>query len=235
MADKKTADVEIISSATCPFAQRTRMALIEKGIDFDLTAIDLNDKPDWFLKISPYGKVPVLRHNDAVIFESAVINEYLEEVFPARPLMPSDPVRRAQARIWIDFANVRFTPHVYKLMLAQDAEAQAAQAERLTNAMLMMEHAGLGKLGDGSYWMGDEISLVDLTFLPHMQRVGVLTHYSDFQIPDECILLKGWMQLMGQRASVTAGSAALDVLIENWRKYAENTSTGTTAADMRAA
>ena len=156
-------------------------------------------------------------------------------MFPDRPLMPRDPVRRAQARIWIDFANVRFTPHVYKLMLAQDADAQAVQAERLSNAMLMMEHEGLGKLGDGSYWMGDDISLVDLTFLPHMQRVAVLTHYRDFQIPDECILLKGWLQLMGQRASVSAGSAALDVLIENWRKYAENTSTGTTAADMRAA
>jgi len=229
------ADVEIISSQTCPFAQRTRMALIEKGIDFDLTEIDLNDKPDWFLEISPYGKVPVVRHNGAVIFESAVINEYLEEVFPGRPLMPADPLRRAQARIWIDFANVRFTPHVYKLMMAQDADAQAFQAERLTQAMLMMEHEGLGKLGDGSYWMGDDISLVDLTFLPHMQRVGVLTHYRDFRIPDECVLLKGWLQLMGQRPAVTAGSASLDVLIENWRKYAENTSTGTTAADMRAA
>ena len=228
-------DVEIISSSTCPFAQRTRMALIEKGIEHTLTAIDLNDKPDWFLAISPFGKVPVLRHNGAVIFESAVINEYLEEVVPERPLLPRDPVRRAQARIWIDFANVRFTPHVYKLMMAQDAEAQAFQAERLTKAMLMMEHEGLGKLGDGSYWLGDDISLVDLTFLPHMQRVAVLTHYRDFQMPDECVLLKGWLQLMGQRPSVTEGSASLDVLIENWRKYAENTSTGTTAEDMRAA
>lgn len=228
-------DVEIISSATCPFAQRTRMALIEKGIDFDLTAIDLSDKPDWFLKISPYGKVPVLRHDGAVIFESAVINEYLEEVFPERPLLPRSPVRRAQARIWIDFANVRFTPHVYKLMLAQEADAQAFQAERLTNALLMMEHEGLGKLGDGSYWLGDDISLVDLTFLPHMQRLGVLAHYRDFQTPEECVLLKGWLQLMSQRPSVMEGSASLDVLIENWRKYAENTSTGTTADDMRAA
>ena len=179
--------------------------------------------------------MPVLRHNGAVIFESAVINEYLEEVFPERPLLPSDPVRRAQARIWIDFANVRFTPHVYKLMLAQDAEAQAVQAELLTNALYMMEHEGLGKLGDGSYWMGDDISLVDLTFLPHMQRLGVLAHYRDFHIPDECVLLKSWLQLMDRRPSVSAGSASLDVLIENWRKYAENTSTGTTAADMRAA
>tara|TARA_A100001037_G_scaffold301178_1_gene330111 strand:- start:3104 stop:3796 length:693 start_codon:yes stop_codon:yes gene_type:complete len=229
------ADVEIISSATCPFAQRTRMALIEKEIDFDLTEIDLNDKPDWFLAISPYGKVPVLRHDSAAIFESAVINEYLEEMFPDRPLMPRDSVGRAQARIWIDFANVRFTPHVYKLMLAQDAEGQAFQAERLTNALLMMEHEGLGKLSDGPYWLGDDISLVDLTFLPHMQRLGVLTHYRDFRIPDECVLVKAWLELMGQRPSVTAGSASLDVLIENWRKYAENISTGTTAADMRAA
>ena len=68
-----------------------------------------------------------------------------------------------------------------------------------------------------------------------MQRLGVLTHYRDFQIPDECVLLKAWLQLMGQRPSVTEGSADLDVLIENWRKYAENTSTGTTATDMRAA
>jgi len=229
------ADVEIISSSTCPFAQRTRMALIEKGIPFDLTAIDLNEKPDWFLEISPYGKVPVLRHNGAVIFESAVINEYLEEVFPDRSMLPRDPVRRAQARIWIDFANVRFTPLVYKLMLAQEADAQAALAERLTDALLAMEHQGLGKLGDGSYWLGDDISLVDLTFLPHIQRLGVLTHYRDFHIPDECVLLKAWLQLMSRRPSVMEGSASLEVLIENWRKYAENTSTGTTAADMRAA
>ncbi len=229
------ADIEIISSSTCPFAQRTRMALIEKGIEFDLTAIDLNDKPDWFLDISPYGKVPVLRHNGVVIFESAVINEYLEDVFPARPMLPHDPARRAQARIWIDFANVRFTPLVYKLMLAQGADAQTALATRLTDALLAMEHQGLGALSDGPYWMGDEVGLVDLTFLPHMQRLGVLTHYRDFKIPDECVLLKAWLQLMGQRPSVTEGSADLDVLIENWRKYAENTSTGTTATDMRAA
>ena len=71
--------VEIVSSSTCPFAQRTRMALLEKNISFDLVEIDLDNKPRWFLKISPYGKVPILRHNDKVIFESSVINEYLED------------------------------------------------------------------------------------------------------------------------------------------------------------
>ena len=98
------ADVEIISSSSCPFAQRTRMALMEKGIDFELTEISLDDKPAWFLEISPYGKVPVIRHNGAVVYESAVINEYLEEVFPDHPLLPADPVRRAQARVWMVLA-----------------------------------------------------------------------------------------------------------------------------------
>jgi len=227
------ADVEIISSSTCPFAQRTRMALLEKGIDFTLTEIDLDDKPDWFWEISPYGKVPVMRHNGTVVFESAVINEYLEEVFPEHPLLPRDPVGRAQARIWIDFANVRFVPQVYKLMLAQEPERQAVHAQKLTEALLMMEHEGLGKLSDGPYWLGDEVSLVDLSFLPHLQRFCALGHYRDFHIPEECVLLKAWLQLMLQRPSVQAMSPSEETLIGNWSKYAFNTSTGTTAADMR--
>jgi len=226
-------DVEIISSSTCPFAQRTRMALMEKGIDFAITEIDLGDKPDWFWEISPYGKVPVLRHNGTVIFESAVINEYLDEVFPEPPLLPRDPVGRANARIWIDFANVRFTPQVYKLMLAQEPARQAVHAEKLTEALLMMEHAGLAKLSDGPYWLGEKVSLVDLSFLPHLQRFCALAHYRDFHIPDECVRLKAWLQLMRQRPSVQAFSIPDEVLIRNWSKYAHNTSTGTTAADMR--
>jgi glutathione S-transferase len=90
--------LEIISSKSCPFAQRSRMVLLEKGIDFDFTEIDLDNKPDWFLKVSPYSKVPVIRHNGAVIWESAVINEYLDEVFPEPPLLPHDPVARASAQ-----------------------------------------------------------------------------------------------------------------------------------------
>ena len=74
--------LEVISSSTCPFAQRTRMVLLEKKVDFTLTEIDLNAKQDWFLQISPYGKVPVVRHGDAVIVESAVINEYLPPPIP---------------------------------------------------------------------------------------------------------------------------------------------------------
>ena len=97
----------------------------------------------------------------------------------------------------------------------------------------MMEHEGLGKLSDGPYWLGEQISLVDLSFLPHLQRFCALEHYRDFHIPEECILLKAWLQLMRQRPSVQALSPSDETLIRNWSKYAFNTSTGTTAADMR--
>lgn len=225
--------VEIVSSSTCPFAQRTRMALLEKNISFDLVEIDLDNKPRWFLKISPYGKVPILRHNDKVIFESSVINEYLEDVFPQKHLLPDDPAAKAQARIWIDFANVRFIPHVYKLMLAQDLVRQKIHKKKLIDALLMIEHEGLGKLSDGPYWLGEKVSLVDLSFLPHLQRLCVLKHYRDFEIPEECILLKSWLQLMHQRPSVQSMLTSEKTLIDNWAKYAFNTSTGTTASDMR--
>jgi len=117
-------DLQIISANVCPFAQRTRMVLNEKSLDFELVEINLKDKPDWFLDVSPYGKVPVLRHNGRTIYESAVINEYLDESFPEHPLMPSDPASRALARIWIDYCNNQFCPLFYKVLLSQDKATQ---------------------------------------------------------------------------------------------------------------
>ena len=225
--------IELISSSTCPFAQRSRMVLLTKGADFKFTEISLDDKPDWFLRISPYAKVPVLRHHDGVLYESAVINEYLEEVLPDPPLLPRDPSRRALARIWIAFANDRMVPHVYKMMLRQDAEGQQAHAERLTEAVLQMEFEGLRKLSAGPFWFGGAPNLVDFTFFPHVQRFIVLKHYRGFTLPDECERLRTWIDAMHALPAVQATKPSDGTLIKNWSKYAFNTSTGTTARDMR--
>lgn len=225
-------EIEIVSSSTCPFAQRTRLALMEKGIPFRLTEISLDAKPDWFLAISPYGKVPVLRDGEATLFESSVICEYLEETHPKPPLLPRDPYLRAKARIWIDVANVRFIPHVYKYMLAQDAAGQAMHRRRLEEAFQFMEMEGLSK-SSGPYWLGPDVSLVDLSFFPHVDRFSAIEHFRDFTIPASCPKLKAWRETMRARPSVIATSASPEVYIRGWRKYAENTSTGTTARDMR--
>jgi glutathione S-transferase len=156
--------IEIISGSTCPFAHRTRLLLMEKNVPYELTEIDLNDKPGWFLELSPYEKVPVLRHGDLVVFESAIVNEYLDEVFPAPPLMPQSPASRAHVRMWVDFANNRFIPPIYRLLMAQGPEEQARQAARLNEALTHMERRGL-KADDGAAWFaGETLSLADCRF-----------------------------------------------------------------------
>src|SRR5712691_3578454 len=93
----------LISHDLCPYVQRAVIALAEKGVAFERIDIDLGNKPDWFLALSPLGKVPLLRVGAAVIFESAVIVEYLEETQP-NPLHPSDPLERARHRATIELS-----------------------------------------------------------------------------------------------------------------------------------
>src|SRR4030088_1493593 len=96
--------LKLISHKLCPYVQRAVIALSEKGVAFERIDIDLSNKPDWFLAISPLGKTPVLQVGDVPIFESAVILEYLEETAP-KPLHPADPLRRAEHRGWIEFGS----------------------------------------------------------------------------------------------------------------------------------
>src|SRR6195952_1065845 len=98
------AALKLISHKLCPYVQRAVIALTEKGVAFERVDIDLANKPDWFLKISPLGKVPVLLVGDVPIFESAVILEYLEET-QAPPLHPADALGRAEHRGWIEFGS----------------------------------------------------------------------------------------------------------------------------------
>lgn len=114
--------VTIYSATGCLYAHRTRLALRQLGINFSLTEIDLEHKPDWFTEISPYSKVSVIKHGKNRAWESPIINEYLNEVFPTPPLMPTDPGQTV-ARIWIDFVNVN-VPTFYKLLLNQEQEKQ---------------------------------------------------------------------------------------------------------------
>lgn len=227
-------ELQIISANVCPYAQRTRMALRDKGLDFELAEIDLKNKPDWFLDVSPYGKVPVLRHEGRTIYESAVINEYLDEAFADHPLMPTDPADRALARIWIDYCNNQFCPLFYKLLLTQDAEGQQELAEKLKEVLLFMEHEGLEKLqGEGPYWMGAQPGLVDLTFYPFFERFCVLTHYRGVELSADCHRLKQWLAVMKEHPSAIVTANTDDFHINNYKKYADGSANGVTAKEMK--
>ena len=179
-------ELVFITAEVCPFAQRTHLALREKGLAYDHREVDLSNKPAWFEAVSPYSKVPVLKHGDVVVYESAIINEYLDEAFPEPPLMPRDAAHRAYARVWIDFANSRLVPSFYKVLTAKTAAEQEAEAEKLVGHLRFVETEGLAKLGADPYWLGREVSLVDLAFYPHFERFPALAHYRGIDIPAEC-------------------------------------------------
>src|SRR4030088_795729 len=96
--------LKLISHKLCPYVQRAVIALTEKGVAFERIDIDLSNKPDWFLAISPLGRTPVLQVGEAPFFNPAVILEYLEEPDP-KPLHPADPLIRAEHRAWIEFGS----------------------------------------------------------------------------------------------------------------------------------
>lgn len=226
--------VKIYSASVCPYAQRVRMVLLEKGVDFDLIEIDLNNKPDWFADVSPYGKVPVIQHQEHRIWESSIINEYLEEVFPEPPLMPQEPGLRAIARIWIDFANTKFTPAFYKLLLSQDMQQQQNWRTELHQHLLFIEKEGFHQLSEvGSYWLGNSLSLVDLSFYPWFERWTALEHYRGIPLPANFTRLRKWLSVMQQHPSVQATVQASELHIQNYAQYASNQSSGVTAAEMR--
>jgi glutathione S-transferase len=99
-----TPRLELISHSLCPYVQRAIITLLEKDIPHDRTYIDLSNKPDWFHRISPLGKVPLLKVENEVLFESAVICEYLDEITPGS-LHPADPLQKAKHGSWIEFGS----------------------------------------------------------------------------------------------------------------------------------
>src|SRR6267378_5524030 len=132
-----TAPLKLISHKLCPYVQRAVIALTEKGVAFERIDIDLANKPDWFLAISPLGKTPVLQVGDTAIFESAVILEYLEET-QAKPLHPADPLRRAEHRAFIEFGSAVLND-IAGLYSAPDEAAFKAKAGQLEARFARLE------------------------------------------------------------------------------------------------
>ncbi|MDH3630385.1 MAG: glutathione S-transferase family protein [Gammaproteobacteria bacterium] len=159
--------LQLISFKTCPFVQRAVITLKHKNIDFDITYIDLADPPDWFLEISPLGKVPVLKVDDEILFESAVINEYLDEI-TGGDLQPKEPLARAKNRAWIEFAS-NMLGNLYMMKMSKDEESYNKYRERLVSQLERVEK----RLGDGPWFNGAEFSLADTAFAPFFRQDSV--------------------------------------------------------------
>ena len=214
--------VELYSYAACPFAQRTRMVLAEKAIDHELHEVDLANRPDNWNEISPTGKVPLLRHDGATIYESTIINQYLDETFVDLPLMPATALGRAQARIWMDHCDHRFLVTMHNLMRQRDnAEKLPEAAEKAREALRELETRGLADSGEGPYWLGAEPTLVDFQYLPFFERMPVYEALCDFEWPEDCQRLKRWFDAMCERDSVRPTLRPPEDLVDNQRRLNE--------------
>jgi len=226
--------LELIGSTTCPYVQRVRIALIEKELPHEFIAIDLNNKPSWLKEISPYEKVPVLKQDSLCLYESTVINEYLDEVFPNPALMPNVPHLRAQARIWINFFENQLIPHYYKMLLSQEDSQQELFREKLLKNLIFMELHGFAIFSQkGSFWFGEQLTLVDIALYPFFERFPALAHYRDIEIPKECLQLRKWLAAMKQRPAVLQSGNPVETYIKTFAKYADNSATSISANEFR--
>ena len=214
---------QLFSSWFCPFAQRSWITLLEKGVDFELVEIDPYDKTPQFLAINPRGLVPTLVHDGKSVYESLIVNEYIEETWPQSPkLMPVDPYGRAQARIWIDFISKKIIPNFYQILQMQDKEKQEEAKGRFLDGLRTFAGA---MSPDGPYFFGKEISLVDIALIPFAIRFDILAYYRNFSLPtdEKCDRINTWMEAWKSRPSVTGTQAARDKLREKYQRYADNT------------
>src|SRR3954464_5460918 len=199
--------LKLISHKLCPYVQRAAIALIEKGVPFERIDIDLANKPDWFLKLSPLGKVPVLviatDKGEAALFESSVICEYIEETQAGVKLHPVDALKRAEHRAWMEFGSA-VLGDLWGLETTTDAATFESKRQALVAKFARVEAA----LGAGPYFAGEAFSLVDAVFAPVFRYFDVFDEVTELGIFKDLPKVRAWRAELAKRPSVRTAVGA---------------------------
>ncbi len=200
----------LISFKICPFVQRSVILMQEKGVDYDITYINPKEPPEWFKKKSPLGKVPLLEIGDEVLFESAVIVEYLDEINPPS-LHPSDALAKAKNRAWIEFASTLIMSQMHMVMAKEQEDFDKAK-EELCNKLATIE-----KQVTAPYFNGEDFSLVDIAFAPIFMRLGFLEKWQPMGLLETLPKTRAWAERLLARPSVI--HSVVDDLEELYRQH----------------
>jgi len=204
-AERSTPVIKLYDFKSSPNCQRVKIVLAEKNLPYDIAPIDLRaheQKTPEYLKLNPYGKVPVLTDDATVLYESLIINEYLDEKYPNPPLMPKDPAKRAKARILVDYGMAHFDAPYQRLRmeLMNDANEQNQQVIATAKAELKKLLQRLeDEIGEQQYLLGD-FSLVDADLLPRFTRLEGFGVLPDPSLPR----LGNYLERVKARPSVRA-------------------------------
>ncbi|MEH2542172.1 MULTISPECIES: glutathione S-transferase family protein [unclassified Bradyrhizobium] len=198
MAQKLT----LISHKLCPYVQRAVIALNEKGVPFERVDIDLANKPDWFLKISPLGKVPVLvvtgaDGKEVALFESNVICEYIEDTQGGAKLHPQDALQRAQHRAWMEFGSTILS-ELWGLETTGDPAIFESKRQAVAAKFAQVEKT----LGTGPFFAGKGFSLVDAVFAPIFRYFDVFDELIDLSVFADTPKVRAWRETLAKRPSV---------------------------------
>ncbi len=189
----------LVSFKTCPWVQRSAIILREKNAPFEFRHIESDNRPDWFLAISPHKKVPVLTIDDKVtLFESNAINEYLDEQVSPQ-LHPADPIQRAINRAWTDYVPTFASSVTGCAYAATEADYQKAVA-KIPEAFDRLEKA-LEKQGSGPFFNGAKYSLVDSAYAPFLQRYVFLDRIRKLGVIEKFPRVKAWCDALMARPS----------------------------------
>ena len=164
----------LYSGTTCPFSQRCRLVLFEKGMDFEVRDVDLFNKPEDISMMNPYDQVPILVERDLILYESNIINEYIDERFPHPQLMPADPLMRARARLMLFNFEKELFVHVHVARRArrqgEPTRATRRRAPQIRDRLTTLAPMFL----KNKYMLGDDFSMLDVAIAPLLWR---LDHY----------------------------------------------------------
>ena len=201
------AALKLISHKLCPYVQRAVIALTEKGVPFERIDIDLANKPDWFLKISPLGKVPVLvvetEQGEVALFESNVICEYIEETQAGVKLHPSDALKRAEHRAWMEFGSA-ILGDLWGLETTTDPAVFETKRQALSAKFTRVEAA----LGAGPFFAAAQFSLVDAVFAPIFRYFDVFDELAELNIFRDLPKVRAWRAELAKRPSVRTAVGA---------------------------
>jgi glutathione S-transferase len=202
-----TSKYMLCSFKTCPWVQRAAIVLQAKHVPYDITYIDRDNRPDWFLAVSPHSKVPVLQIDGKhALFESNAIAEYLEETAQPR-LHPEDPIERARNRAWTDYVPT-FASAISNTMYADSEEQFAARSMKIAGPFGKLDEA-LGNRGNGGpYFNGQKLSLVDAAYAPFLQRFTFMDKLRPLGIIERYSRLSAWRDALLDAPAVKSSTVS---------------------------
>ncbi|XP_061371525.1 glutathione S-transferase 3-like [Gastrolobium bilobum] len=193
-------EVVLLDTWASMFGMRVRIALAEKGVKYEYKEEDLRNKSPLLLQMNPvHKKIPVLIHNGKPICESAIIVQYIDEVWNHNPsLMPSDPYQKAQARFWVDYIDKKVYDTWRKMWLSKGEEHEAGKNELISIFKLLEE-----TLGDKPFYGGDTFGFVDVGLIPFYSWFYTYETFGNFKMEAECPSLMAWVKRCMQRETVS--------------------------------